>query len=75
MVTFSDSLALHDSIILLKLARFVSTREQGSIRKDLIHIIPQDVDIRPDEWAKQRRILLKIPKMKIDDSERLLQQI
>ena len=75
MVTFSDSLDLHDCIILLKLARFVSSREQRSIRKDLIDIIPQDVDIRPDEWAKQRRILLKIPKMKIEDSERLLKQI
>ena len=75
MVPFSDPLNLRDSIILLKLARFVSTREQRSIRKDLINIIPQDVDIRPDEWAKQRRILLKITKMKIEDSKRLLNQI
>ena len=75
MVPFSDSLELHDSIILLKLARFVSKREQGLIRKDLIDIIPQDVDIRPDDWAKHRRILLKIPEMKTEDSKNLLLQI
>lgn len=75
MVTFSDSSDLHDSIILLKLARFVSPREQRSIRKDLIDIIPQEVDIRPDEWAKKQRILLKFPKKKIDDPESLLKQI
>ncbi len=75
MVFFSDSLSLHNSIILLKLARFVSTQEQRSIRKDLIRIIPQDVDIRPDEWAKHRRILLKVQNMKIEDSKRLLEQI
>lgn len=75
MVPFSNSLNLHNSVILLKLARFVSSREQRSIRKDLISIIPQDVDIRPDEWAKQRRILLKIPKLKAEKSEELLTKI
>ncbi len=75
MISISDSLDLHDSIILLKLARFVSSREQRSIRKDLIDIIPKTVDIRPDEWAKQKRFLLKFPKMNIVDPEALLKKI
>lgn len=75
MVLLSDSLDLRNSIILLKLARFVSSKEQKSIRRDLIGIIPKEVDIRPDEWAKQRRILLKIPSKKINDSESFLKQI
>ena len=75
MVSFSDSLDLHDSTILLKLARFVSSREQRTIRKDLIKIIPKEVDIRPDSWAKHRRILLKFRKTKIENPESLLKQI
>lgn len=75
MVPFSDSLELHNAIILLKLARFVSSQEQRSIRKDIIALIPQNVDIRPDEWAKDRRILLKVPNLKKDRSEELLKKI
>ena len=75
MVLISNSLNLQNSVILLKLARFVSSREQRSIRKDLIDIIPKEVDIRPDEWAKERRILLKVPQKKITDPEGLLKQI
>ena len=75
MVPFSDSSDLNDSIILLKLARFVSPREQRSIRKDLIDIIPKEVDIRPDEWAKKQRILLIFPKRKIEYPHTLLHQI
>ena len=75
MVLISNSLNLQNSVILLKLARFVSSREQRSIRKDLIDIIPKEVDIRPDEWAKERRILLKVPQKKITDPDGLLKQI
>lgn len=76
MVPFSDSLNLRNTIILLKLARFVSTREHRTIRQDLIHIIPQEVDIRQDEWAKQLRFILKIPsRANIPDAEEFLKQI
>jgi len=76
MASFSDTLNLRNTIILIKLARFVSTREHRTIRQDLIHIIPQEVDIRQDEWAKQLRFLLKIPsRANIPDSEAFLKEI
>lgn len=75
MVSISESLDLQNSIILLKLARFVSKDDQHFIRQDLINIIPQEVDIRPDPWARKRRIILKVPNTKIEDAESLLQQI
>lgn len=75
MVSFSESVDLYDSLILIKLARFVTSREKRTIRRDIIKMIPKEVDIKSDPWATQKRLLLTFPKMKLEENASLLNKL
>lgn len=50
------------AFILIKLARFVSAREQRYLKEDIQGILPGYATVKDDPWGAQRRILVELYK-------------